>query len=195
MFRRLYNWVLGWADTKYGVPALAIVSFAESSFFPVPPDPLLMALSLGKPKRAFWYALVCSVMSVLGGIFGYFIGWALWGLMSSFFLTYVFSPEAFDFVRVQYEQNAFLAILGAAITPIPYKVFTVTAGVFHINLLYLILASAIGRSARFFLEAGLVYFFGEQIRNFIDKYFNLLVTLFFILVLAGFFIVKFLLKH
>lgn len=195
MFRRLYNWVLGWANTKYGVPALAIVSFAESSFFPVPPDPLLMALSLGKPKRAFWYALVCSVMSVLGGIFGYFIGWALWGLMSSFFLTYVFSPEAFDFVRAQYEQNAFLAILGAAITPIPYKVFTVTAGVFHINLLYLILASAIGRSARFFLEAGLVYFFGEQIRNFIDKYFNLLVTLFFILVLAGFFIVKFLLKH
>ena len=195
MFRRLYNWVLGWADTKYGVPALAIVSFAESSFFPVPPDPLLMALSLGKPKRAFWYALVCSVMSVLGGIFGYFIGWALWGLMSSFFLTYVFSSEAFDFVRVQYEQNAFLAILGAAITPIPYKVFTVTAGVFHINLLYLILASAIGRSARFFLEAGLVYFFGEKIRNFIDKYFNLLVTLFFILVLAGFFIVKFLLKH
>lgn len=195
MFRRLYNWVLGWANTKYGVPALAIVSFAESSFFPVPPDPLLMALSLGKPKRAFWYALVCSVMSVLGGIFGYFIGWALWGLMSSFFLTYVFSPEAFDFVRVQYEQNAFLAILGAAITPIPYKVFTVSAGVFHINLLYLILASAIGRSARFFLEAGLVYFFGEQIRNFIDKYFNLLVTLFFILVLAGFFIVKFLLKH
>jgi len=195
MFRRLYNWVLGWADTKYGVPALAIVSFAESSFFPVPPDPLLMALSLGKPKRAFWYALVCSVMSVLGGIFGYFIGWALWGLMSSFFLTYVFSPEAFDFVRAQYEQNAFLAILGAAITPIPYKVFTVTAGVFHINLLYLILASAIGRSARFFLEAGLVYFFGEQIRNFIDKYFNLLVTLFFIVVLAGFFIVKFLLKH
>ncbi|MCH6574884.1 MAG: DedA family protein [Bacteroidetes bacterium] len=195
MFRRLYNWVLGWADTKYGVPALAIVSFAESSFFPVPPDPLLMALSLGKPKRAFWYALVCSVMSVLGGIFGYFIGWAFWGLMSSFFLTYVFSPEAFDFVRVQYEQNAFLTILGAAITPIPYKVFTVTAGVFHINLLYLILASAIGRSARFFLEAGLVYFFGEKIRNFIDKYFNLLVTLFFILVLAGFFIVKFLLKH
>ena len=195
MFRRLYNWVLGWADTKYGVPALAIVSFAESSFFPVPPDPLLMALSLGKPKRAFWYALVCSVMSVLGGIFGYFIGWALWGLMSSFFLTYVFSPEAFDFVRAQYEQNAFLAILGAAITPIPYKVFTVTAGVFHINLLYLILASAIGRSVRFFLEAGLIYFFGEKIRNFIDKYFNLLVTLFFILILAGFFIVKFLLKH
>lgn len=195
MLKRLYNWVLGWADTKYGVPALAIVSFAESSFFPVPPDPLLMALSLGKPKRSFWYALVCSVMSVLGGVFGYLIGWALWELVSGFFLTYVFSPEAFDYVGVQYKQNAFLAILGAAITPIPFKVFTVTAGVFHINFFYFILASAIGRSARFFIEAGLIYVFGDKIRNFIDKYFNLLLTLFFVLILLGFFIVKFLLKH
>jgi len=195
MLKRLYNWVLGWADTKYGVPALAIVSFAESSFFLVPPDPLLMALSLGKPKRSFWYALICSAMSVLGGVFGYLIGWALWDLVSGYFLTYVFSPQAFDYVGAQYEQNAFLAILGAAITPIPYKVFTVSAGVFHINFFYFILASAIGRSARFFLEAGLIYFFGEKIRIFIDKYFNLLLTLFFILVLVGFFIVKFLLKH
>ena len=195
MLRRLYNWVLGWADTKYGVPALAIVSFAESSFFPIPPDPLLMALSLGKPKRAFWYAFVCTAMSVLGGIAGYFIGWALWELVSGFFLTYVFSPEVFNYVGAQYEQNAFLTILGAAITPIPYKVFTVTAGVFHINLFYLILASAIGRSARFFIEAGLIYFFGVKIRIFIDKYFNLLLTLFFILIVLGFFIVKFLLKH
>jgi len=195
MFKRLYNWILGLADTKYGVPALAIVSFAESSFFPVPPDPLLMALSLGKPKRSFWYALVCSVMSVLGGVVGYLIGWALWDLVSVYFLTYVFSPEAFDYVGVQYEQNAFLAILGAAITPIPYKVFTVTAGVFHINFFHFILASAIGRSARFFIEAGLIYFFGDKIRNFIEKYFNLLLALFFILILLGFFIVKFLLKH
>ncbi len=195
MLKRLYNWVLGWADTKYGVPTLAIVSFAESSFFLVPPDPLLMALCLGKPKRSFWYALVCSVMSVLGGVFGYLIGWALWDLVSVYFLTYVFSPEAFDYVGAQYQQNAFLAILGAAITPIPYKVFTVTAGVFHINFIYFILASVIGRSARFFIEAGLIYFFGEKIRSFIDKYFNLLLTLFFVLVLLGFFIVKFFLKH
>jgi len=194
MFRKLYNWVLGWADTKYGVPALAIVSFAESSFLPIPPDPLLMTLSLGKPKKAFWYAFVCSAMSVLGGIAGYFIGWALWDLLNGFFLTHVFSPEVFEYVGEQYKQNAFLTILGAAITPIPYKVFTVTAGVFHINFVYLVLASVIGRSTRFFLEAGLIYFFGEKIRNFIDKYFNLLLTLFFILIILGFVIVKLLLK-
>lgn len=195
MFRKLYDWVLSWSETRYGVPAMAIVSFMESSFFPIPPDPLLMALSLGKPKKAFWYAAICSVASVLGGILGYFIGWALWDLLGPFFLTYVFSTEAFEYVGALYKQNAFLTILGAAITPIPYKVFTVAAGVFHINLLYLIVASAIGRSARFFLEAGLIYYFGERIRNFIDKYFNLLLTLFFVLIVLGFIIVKFLLKH
>ena len=195
MFRKLYDWVLSWADTRYGVPALAVISFAESSFFPIPPDPLLMALSLGKPKKAFWYAIVSTVMSVLGGIAGYFIGWALWDMLSGFFFAYVFSPESFDYVGSLYKQNAFLAILGAAITPIPYKVFTVTAGVFHVNLLYLIVASALGRSSRFFIEAGLIYFFGERIRSFIDKYFNLLLTVFFILIVLGVVIVKFLLKN
>lgn len=194
MIRKLYDWVLSWAETKYGVPVLAVVSFMESSFFPVPPDPLLMALSLGKPKKAFWFAFVCSAASVLGGVAGYFIGWALWDLTSNFFLTYVFSQEAFDYVGNLYQQNEFLAVLGAAITPIPYKVFTVTAGVFHISLISLIIASSIGRSARFFIEAGLIYFFGERIRNFIDKYFNLLLTLFFILIVLGFVIVKFMLK-
>ncbi len=195
MLRKLYDWVLGWADTRYGVPALAAISFAESSFFPIPPDPLLMALSLGKPKKAFWYAFVSTVMSVLGGIAGYFIGWALWDILSGFFFAYVFSPESFNYVGSLYKQNAFLAILGAAITPIPYKVFTVSAGVFHVNLLYLIVASALGRSSRFFIEAGLIYFFGEKIRSFIDKYFNLLFTVFFILIVLGVFIVKFLLKN
>lgn len=194
MIRKLYDWVLSWADTRYGVPALAVVSFMESSFFPVPPDPLLMALCLGKPKKSFWYAFVCTVMSVLGGIAGYFIGWALWDLLSNFFLTYVFSEQAFNYVGTLYEQNAFLAVLGAAVTPIPYKVFTVAAGVFHINLLYLIIASVIGRSARFFIEAALIYFFGERIRRFIDKYFNLLLTLFFVLIVLGFIVIKILLK-
>lgn len=191
MIRRLYDWVLSWADTRYGVPALAAVSFMESSFFPVPPDPLLMALCLGKPRRSFWYAFVCSVTSVLGGILGYIIGIALWELLSGYFYTYVFSPEAFNYVGDRYQENAFMAILGAALTPIPYKVFTVAAGVFHINLMTLIVASAIGRSARFFVEAGLIYFFGESIKSFIDRYFNILVMLFFILLVLGFVLVKY----
>lgn len=193
MIRKLYDWVLNWANTRYGVPALATVSFLESSFFPVPPDPLLMALSLGKPTKALWYAAVCSIMSVLGGILGYFIGWGIWELVSGYFFTYVFSQESFLYVSGKYEENAFLAILGAAFTPIPYKVFTVAAGVFKIHLLELIIASVIGRSARFFIEAGLIYFYGVRIKSFIDKYFNLLVTLFFILLVLGFVAVKYLL--
>lgn len=191
--KRLYNWVLSWAETKYGVPALALISFTESSFFPVPPDPLLMALCLGKPKNSFWYATVCSVMSVLGALLGYLIGWAIWEVVSGFFFTYLFSPSAFDYVNLKYQENAFIAILGAAFTPIPFKVFTVAAGVFQINLLVLITASAIGRSARFFIEAGLIYFFGESIKSFIDKYFKILSTLFFILLVLGFIAVKYLL--
>lgn len=193
MIRRLYDWVLSWADTKYGVPALGAVAFMESSFFPIPPDPLLMALSLGKPERSFRYAVICSVMSVLGGIVGYLIGWGIWELVSDYFFTYLFSPETFLYVSGKYDQNAFLAILGAAFTPIPYKVFTISAGVFKISLLVLIAASVIGRSARFFIEAGLIFFYGIRIKSFIDKYFNLLATLFFILLVLGFLAVKYLL--
>ncbi len=195
MLKRLYNWVLSWADTKYGTPALASVSFVESSFFPLPPDPFLMALCLGKPRKSFWYAFICSVSSVLGGLAGYLIGWALWEIVGDFFLTNVFGQEAFSYVSKRYEENAFLAILGAAFTPIPYKVFTVTAGVFQINVLTLIIASSIGRSARFFLEAGLIFFFGEKVKSFIDRYFNTIASLFFTALVFGFVIVKLVFKN
>lgn len=193
MFRRLYEWVLHWANTPYGTPALAILSFVESSFFPVPPDPLLVALSMGKPKKSFYYALVCSTTSVAGGVFGYYLGFYLWQAVSDFFFTYIFTTEAFNYVSQKYEENGFLAILGAAMTPIPYKVFTVSAGVFKLDLLTFITGSIIGRSSRFFLEAVLIYFFGEKIKRFIDKYFQILITLFFILIAIGFFLSKYLL--
>ncbi len=193
MLKNLYNWVLHWADTKYAVPALSMVSFIESSFFPIPPDPLLIALCLGKPKRSFWYATICSIMSVLGGIFGYLIGWGIWELVDDFFFNYIISQKTFLYVGGKYNENAFLAILGASFTPIPYKVFTVAAGVFKVNIFILILASAIGRSARFFMEAILIYFYGISIKMFIEKYFNLLATIFFLLLVLGFLIVKYLL--
>ena len=130
-------------------------------------------------------------MSVLGGLLGYLIGWAAWEVANGFFFTYIFSPSAFEFVSARYQENAFISILGAAFTPIPFKVFTVAAGIFQINLLVLIVASTIGRSARFFIEAGLIYYFGEGVKSLIDKYFNILSILFFILIVLGIIAVKY----
>lgn len=194
MIKKLYDWVIHWAETKYGVPVMAFISFIESSIFPIPPDPLLMALGLSRPNKAILYAIICSVASVAGGLVGYLIGWTIWEIVSEFFLTYLFSVDAFNYVEIKYNENAFLAILGAAFTPIPYKVFTITAGVFKINLATFILASSIGRSARFLIEGSLIYFFGEKIRDFIEKYLNLLSIIFFILLLVGIYITKVLLK-
>ncbi|MCH7927968.1 MAG: DedA family protein [Candidatus Dadabacteria bacterium] len=194
MIKKLYDWVIHWAETKYGVPVMAFISFIESSIFPIPPDPLLIALGLSRPNKAILYAIICSVASVAGGLVGYLIGWTIWEIVSEFFLTYLFSVDAFNYVEIKYNENAFLAILGAAFTPIPYKVFTITAGVFKINLATFILASSIGRSARFLIEGSLIYFFGEKIRDFIEKYLNLLSIIFFILLLVGIYITKILLK-
>ncbi|MEX2558972.1 MAG: hypothetical protein WD403_03610, partial [Pirellulales bacterium] len=121
LVRRMYNWVLGWADTPYGTPALAAISFAESSFFPIPPDVLQIALSIARPRRSFYYAAVSAIASVLGGIAGWFIGYALWASVGEFFFNYVpgFSRQNFDHVARLYGDNAFLAIVGAAFTPIP----------------------------------------------------------------------------
>ncbi len=195
MFRKLYNWILHWADTRFGVPALAVLSFAEASFFPIPPDPLLIALSLGKPRRSFYYAAICSVTSIIGGIVGYMIGFALWGAVSDFFFTYILSHEAFEFVSKRYEQNEFITTLGAALTPIPYKVFTISAGVFKLNFATFVAASALGRSGRFFIESALIFVFGDKIKVFIDRYFNILITAFFLLLVLGYFVIKYLLAQ
>jgi membrane protein YqaA with SNARE-associated domain len=195
LFRRLYDWVLHWADTPYGTPALAVLAFSESSFFPIPVDPLLMALSLSKPRRALFYAAVCSACSVIGGLFGYLIGYAAWNVVGDFFFNYLrpigFTPENFATVQSKYDANAFIAVFAAGFTPIPYKVFTVAAGVFSISFGPFVLASVLSRSARFFTVAGLIYIFGPTIKRFIDRYFNLLTILFFILLVGGFLVVKY----
>lgn len=188
--RRLYHWVLGWANTPYGTPALAVISFAESSFFPIPPDVLQIALSVSKPRRAFYYAAVSAVASVLGGILGWYIGYALWSAVGDFFQTYVpgFTEKNFQHVGSAYRDNAFVAILGAAFTPIPYKVFTIAAGVFHqyVPLSVLIVASTLGRSARFFLVALVIYFFGPTANRILERYFELITLAIFVLLVAGF---------
>ena len=195
-FRRLYDLVMRCAPSPYALAALSILSFAESSFFPIPPDPLLIAMALAKPTRALWYATWCSLASVLGGILGYVIGAFLWKITESFFYSYVpgFTPEGFQAVDVLYDQYGFWCVFAAGFTPIPYKIFTIASGVFRMAFVPFIIASAISRSARFFLVAGLIRIYGERIKNFIDKYFNIL-TIAFLILLIGFFALFGFLKH
>lgn len=188
--RKLYHWVLHWADTPYGTPALAALSFAESSFFPIPPDVLQIALSAGKPKRAFFYAAVNAIASVCGAVVGWWIGYAFWELLGGLFFEYVpgFTQEKFDKVGTWYQWNAFLAICGAAFTPIPFKVFTIAAGVFsaYVSLPTLVVASLIGRSARFFLVASVLYFVGPAATRFLERYFEWITFALFLLLVGGF---------
>lgn len=193
IMRRLYDWTVSWADKPQGTQALALLSFAESSFFPIPPDVLLIPLVFGAPKRWWKIALVCTIASVLGGIFGWYLGKFFWQSTQDFFFTYIFSKEAFEAVENMYGEYAFLAILGAAFTPIPYKVFTIAAGVCNISLPVLIAASIVGRGGRFFLVAIIIYFVGPKAKPWIEKYFNTLATAFFILLVLGFVIIKYLL--
>lgn len=192
LLKKLYNWVLSWAHRKYSSVALFVLAFSESSFFPVPPDVLQIALSVSRPKKSFYYALISSIGSVLGGILGYFIGLFLFDTIGSFIINTLGYQAQFDAVGDLYKSYAFLAILVSAFTPIPYKVFTIAAGFWQVGLLPLIAASAIGRSARFFIVATLIYFFGPKIKEFIDKYFNILTIIFIILLIGGFLIIKYL---
>ncbi len=193
--RRLYDWVLHWAETPFGPAALFVNSFAESSFFPIPPDALLIALSLGKPKRAYAFATYCSIASVLGGAAGYWIGSTIWDLVGQYFFQYVpsFTPENFERVRVLYEKYNFWVVFTAGFTPIPYKLITVAGGVFSVNFGIFIIASILSRSARFFLVAGLIRHFGAPIQAFIDRYFNLLSIIFMVLLVGGFLVFKYVL--
>lgn len=191
--KRLYNWVLHWADTPYGIVALVCIAFAESSFFPIPPDVLLIALCMGAPKRSFKFALWCAAGSVAGGVMGYYIGYAAEPLGRWIIFDLLHYGNAWDKVAGLYGQNAFLSILTAAFTPIPYKVFTIAAGVFHdkVSLLTLIGASAIGRTGRFMLVAGCIYFFGPSMKRLLDKYLELFTVLFMVLLIGGFVLIKY----
>ena len=189
--RRLYDWVLSWAETPWGGVALFVFSFAESSFFPIPPDPLLMALALGKRVKSFFYAFICTAASVLGGVLGYVIGAFVWDQLQNFCFTYLFTKATFDDVSAWYEEYEFLVVFTAGFTPIPFKVITIAGGVCGINFWIFLLASTVGRAARFYLVAGLIRLFGEPIRTFIDRYFNLLTIAFVVLFIIGFVFFKY----
>ena len=193
LIRKLYDWVLHWAETPYAVPALFLLAFAESSFFPVPPDVLLITLAISIPKKAFKFALICMIGSVIGGILGYGIGLYGYETVGKPIVDFYHGQEVMELIKTKYDQHGFLGILIAAITPIPYKVFTIASGVFKFDFWLFTLASIIGRSTRFFIVAALIWKFGSPIRNFIEKYFNLLSILFMILLIGGFLLIKYVL--
>lgn len=190
--RRLYDWVLGWAQTPYGLPALFVLAFVESSFFPIPPDVLLIALALSAPTRAFKFAAWCTAGSVLGGLFGYFIGYALWTTVEPYLIPGVFKREKFEAVTGYYKEYGELAVFIAAFTPIPYKVFTVAAGVAKLNLFGFTGASIIGRGARFFLVALIIRRAGPTAKELIDKYFNLVTIVGTTLLIGAFLLLRYL---
>ena len=197
--RRLYDWILHWAETKYGVPALFLLAFAESSFFPIPPDVLLIPLALGARSKAIRFALVCSVASIMGGIAGYGIGYFAWwsgseaySAVALFFFNHIpgFTEQVFLNIQEKYEIYNFLIVFTAGFTPIPFKIITISAGAFSVNFPMFLLASTVSRSARFFLVALLIRQFGEPITAFIDKYFNVLSIIFTLLLIGGFLVLK-----
>lgn len=193
LHRRLYDWVLSWAESRYSGWALFAMSFAESSFFPIPPDVLLMPLVLGNRSKWFRFALMCSIASVLGGIAGYIIGMTIWGSIDqAVFALHIpgISPDNFTKAGRWYEAYDIWLVAAAGFTPLPYKVITISAGMFKINFLTFVIASAASRSARFFLVAALMGLIGPRIKPFIDKYFNLLCVLFMGLLIGGFVVLK-----
>jgi membrane protein YqaA with SNARE-associated domain len=201
IIRKLYDWVLHWAETPYGPVALFILAFAESSFFPIPPDALLIALALGARTKSFRFAAICTIASVIGALFGYAIGHFVWwngasefSSVANFFFARIpgFTHELFYKVKDLYDEWNFWIIFTAGFTPIPYKVFTITGGAFNINLILFIVASIISRAGRFFLVSFLIWKFGPQIKNFIDKYFNWLAIAFTVLLVGGFVGIKYL---
>lgn len=190
LFLRLYNWTVSWADKPSADKALAAVSFAESSFFPIPPDPLLIALVTAKPNKWVRFALIASVASIAGGMFGYLIGFGLFESVGNWILNTYHLQDAYMSLGQRFEANAVIAVFAAAMTPIPYKLITITAGAFHINLIAFILASIIGRSLRFFLVAWAMHHFGRRYKDVIEQYINYLAWGFLLLLVLGFVVLK-----
>jgi len=189
---RLKQWTLKWALSPHAAFALFAIAFAESSFFPIPPDVLLLAILMVSAERWIYYATLTTVGSVLGSLLGYAIGWAFYATVGQYIVNTYHLQSLVAGVGKQYADHAFLTIFTAAFTPIPYKLITIAAGLFKISLVTLIVASIIGRAARFFLVAGAVRIFGKKVNVFIKKYFDILSILFVILLVGGFFVVKWL---
>lgn len=193
MLRRLYDWVMNLAAHRNATGVLGAVSFIESSVFPIPPDAFLIPMVLANRAKAWWYATVCTVASVLGGLLGYAIGAFLYDTLGSALLQFYGYQAHFEEFATNYNKDGALYVFGAGLTPFPYKVITIASGATQLALPVFIAASVVARGIRFFVVAALLYYFGPPIKTFIEKYLGVLTVLFFLLIAAGFVAVKYLL--
>lgn len=192
MIRRLYDWTMGLAAHRRASWALGVVSFVESSVFPIPPDVLLIPMVLADRQRAWRYALICTITSVLGGLLGYAIGLFLFEQFGEPLLSLYGYSDKFDVFQEKYEEWGAWAVFIAGVTPFPYKVITILSGVAALDPITFVVASVLARGVRFFLIAALLWKFGEPIREFIEKRLQLLTVVFCVLLVGGFVFARFL---
>jgi membrane protein YqaA with SNARE-associated domain len=188
--QRIYQRCMDWIQTPAGIWALFFIAVAESSFFPIPPDVFLIALCIAAPKKSMRYAAICTVGSVIGGMIGYGLGFGFMDVVGRPILDWYGLHEKYDTVQHLYQQYDAWAVGAAAFTPLPYKLFTITAGAFKLNFPTFVIVSIFARAARFFLVAGLIYFFGPKVQHFINRYFNILTIVFLVLLIGGFVLIK-----
>jgi membrane protein YqaA with SNARE-associated domain len=186
MLRRLYDWTLSLAARPSAPYALAVVSFAESSFFPVPPDVMLVPMMLARPDRAWTYALICTVTSVVGGVLGYLIGLFLYDSIGSWLFQFYGLTDGAEAFRKAYAEYGHWVILLKGLTPIPYKLVTITSGFASYSLFWFVVLSIVTRGARFFFIALLMTRFGPAIKSMIDRHFNLIAALAIVALVGGF---------
>jgi len=192
MIRRLYDWTLALAQSRHAMWALAVVAFAESSVFPIPPDILMIPMILAAPSRAFLIAGVALVASVLGGMLGYWIGYGVFESVGRPVLEFYGKDAYFDAFSARYNAWGAWAVLIAGVTPFPYKVITILSGSTGLSLPVFIAASIIARGLRFFIVAALLWKFGAPIRDFIERRLGLMFILFVAVLLGGFYLVRYL---
>lgn len=191
MIRRLYDWTLSLAAGPRAPAALGSVSFVESSVFPIPPDILLIPMVIARREKAWWYALLCTVTSVAGGVLGYLIGMFLFEQVAQPILSFYGKMDKFDEFSAVFNHWGWWFVFIAGLTPFPYKVITIASGVAGLSLPIFIVASIVSRGLRFFIVAGLLYFFGPPIKDFIEKRLGLMFTLFVVLLVGGFILLRY----
>ena len=192
ILRKLYDWTLLKSSHPKASWFLAIISFAESSFFPIPPDIILIPMIIAKKTKAYFYAFICTLSSVAGGVIGYCFGFFLYNSIGLLILNYYGLSDHFINFEQYYLKYGLLIVLAAGFTPFPFKVITIASGVFALNILSFIIIAFIARGLRFYIIAYLLKIFGTSIEKIIDKYFNILTIVFFTILIGSIALLKFL---